>query len=139
VKGWPWELRLLRTQCEPGRTIGEALRLTNALNVRAVSMADESAARLFGPSEAAKRELEAMLPQGAQRHRENTYQADPAKSMLHDDGHLAQLVLHCIGANEYHRADTYSQWVFFDDVWGSAQPALARGLLHYASRWDVLS
>jgi hypothetical protein len=139
VKGWPWELRLLRTQCEPAGPLGEALARTNALNVQAAAMADRSASRLFGTAEAARRELEKMLPQGAQRHRDNIYQGDPARSLLHDDGHLAQLVLHCVGANEYRPSDTYCQWVFFDDVWASAQPEVARGLLHYASRWDVLS
>lgn len=35
--------------------------------------------------------------------------------------------------------DTFVQFIFFDDRWAAAHPALAAGLITFASRWDVLS
>lgn len=35
--------------------------------------------------------------------------------------------------------DTFAQFAFFDDRWCAAHPALARALLTFASRWDVLT
>ncbi len=35
--------------------------------------------------------------------------------------------------------DSYSQWIFFDDLWVAANPTLAAGILRFAARWDVLS
>lgn len=36
-------------------------------------------------------------------------------------------------------SDTFAQFVYFDDRWAAAHPALARAALTFASRWDVLS
>ena len=35
--------------------------------------------------------------------------------------------------------DNFVQFIFFDDRWAAAHPALAAGILTFASRWDVLS
>ena len=35
--------------------------------------------------------------------------------------------------------DTFAQFIFFDDRWAAAHPALAAGILTFASRWDVLT
>jgi uncharacterized protein (TIGR02996 family) len=35
--------------------------------------------------------------------------------------------------------DSFAQFIFFDDLWAAAHPALARGILTFASRWDVLT
>ncbi|MBY0458800.1 MAG: TIGR02996 domain-containing protein [Gemmataceae bacterium] len=35
--------------------------------------------------------------------------------------------------------DTFGQFIFFDDKWAAAHPTLARSILTFASRWDVLS
>jgi uncharacterized protein (TIGR02996 family) len=59
----------------------------------------------------------------------------PARSLLHVEDHLAQLCLH---TDRWGNRDLFHQWVFFDDCWASAHPDLARGVLCYAARWDVL-
>ena len=46
--------------------------------------------------------------------------------------HVAQVYFH-------DRDDIYDQWFLIDDLWASAHPALADGLLRFATRWDVLS
>ena len=35
--------------------------------------------------------------------------------------------------------DTFTQFIFFDDLWAAAHPTLAAGILTFASRWDVLT
>ena len=35
--------------------------------------------------------------------------------------------------------DLYHRWIFFDDLWAAAHPELAKAILTYAGRWDVLS
>ena len=35
--------------------------------------------------------------------------------------------------------DIYHQWIIFDDLWAGRHPDLAKGILTYAKRWDVLS
>jgi uncharacterized protein (TIGR02996 family) len=61
---------------------------------------------------------------------------DPGQSRVQVAEHVAQVGLHIAdhgGYGEWH------QWIFFDDQWARAHPALAQGLLTYATRWDVLS
>lgn len=41
--------------------------------------------------------------------------------------------------DEITRHDTFAQFIFFDDRWAAAHPALAAGVLTFASRWDVLT
>jgi hypothetical protein len=57
---------------------------------------------------------------------------DPARDLVFVGEHVAQACLHT-GDNEFH------QWIFFDDLWVRAYPAMADALLRYARRWDVLS
>jgi uncharacterized protein (TIGR02996 family) len=61
---------------------------------------------------------------------------DPARSLVHVEGHLAQLCLH---TGRWGRRDLFHQWFLFDDLWAGAHPALANTVLQYARRWDVLS
>jgi uncharacterized protein (TIGR02996 family) len=61
---------------------------------------------------------------------------DPSKSLIHVGEHLAQLCLH---TNRWGITDLFHQWIFFDDLWASANPVLANAILRFASRWDVLS
>jgi uncharacterized protein (TIGR02996 family) len=49
--------------------------------------------------------------------------------------HLVQACLDVSWTNE----PVYAQVYLFDDVWAAAHPALANGLLRFATRWDVLS
>lgn len=35
--------------------------------------------------------------------------------------------------------DTFVRFIFFDDRWAAANPSLAKGILTFASRWDVLT
>ncbi len=59
-----------------------------------------------------------------------------SKSKVHVDEHVAQLCLH---VDRWGDDDLYHQWIYFDDVWASAHPDLANGLLRFARRWDVLT
>jgi uncharacterized protein (TIGR02996 family) len=61
---------------------------------------------------------------------------NPKLSSFYVEEHLAQLGLH---AHKGGRRDEWHQWYFFDDLWASAQPAIAETLLRYGTRWDVLS
>jgi uncharacterized protein (TIGR02996 family) len=63
---------------------------------------------------------------------------DPKKFQVNAGEHLAQLSLHTMRVPK-DQADLYDQWIFFDDLWASAHPDLANGVLRFASRWDVLS
>jgi uncharacterized protein (TIGR02996 family) len=57
------------------------------------------------------------------------------QSLIHVEEHLAQLCLHMSrGEGPY-----FHQWIFFDDLWAAAHPALANAVLRFARRWDVLS
>jgi uncharacterized protein (TIGR02996 family) len=69
---------------------------------------------------------------------------DPALDRVKVTAHMAQACKH-----EGHwtrdsflgpvRCDSYTQWIYFDDRWAAAHPALAAGVLRFAARWDVLS
>jgi uncharacterized protein (TIGR02996 family) len=63
---------------------------------------------------------------------------EPSLSLVHVDEHVAQLGLHYA---HWARVDRhiYHEWIFFDDLWAGAQPDLARAILRYVRRWDVLS
>jgi hypothetical protein len=56
--------------------------------------------------------------------------------------HLAQIGVHS-GTWQYiagpGKTPLFQQWIFFDDLWAAAHPALANGILRFAQRWDVLS
>jgi hypothetical protein len=61
------------------------------------------------------------------------------KCRVHVEEHLAQLCLNTERWRDFHRADLYWQWIFFDDLWATAHPVLANAILRYARCWDVLS
>ena len=57
------------------------------------------------------------------------------RSLIHVEDHLAQMCLDVSWTDEPY----FNQWVFFDDLWASADPDLANAILRFARRWDVLS
>jgi uncharacterized protein (TIGR02996 family) len=61
---------------------------------------------------------------------------NPDLDLFHVGTHLAQTCKHV--ATSERTGPEYHQWIFFDDLWASAQPHLANSLLRFASRWDVL-
>jgi hypothetical protein len=145
---WPWELRLLRTQVPEDPSGSAALRValerTNALNVKRVDrLGDWHGAGLEGDLASARRELAERLAQIEQQSATCSLSqpADPALSLIQVEEHVAQLCLNVIApcVQFGHRYEMYFQWIFFDDLWASAHPDLANGLLRYSSRWDVLS
>jgi uncharacterized protein (TIGR02996 family) len=81
----------------------------------------------------ARRKLDAILRMH-KRQRPSTH--DPAKSCVHVSEHVAQLCWHVA---RWDRRDVYQQWIFFDDRWAAAQPALANSILRYTRCWDVLT
>jgi hypothetical protein len=67
------------------------------------------------------------------------YPADPSRSQIQAEPHVAQLCLNWIAPNNRYAPETFYRWIFFDDLWANAHPELANGILYYASCWDVLS
>jgi uncharacterized protein (TIGR02996 family) len=59
-------------------------------------------------------------------------------SLVHVGEHLAQMCL-CADYVRRARPKDFDQWIFFDDLWAAAQPALANALLRFRARWDVLT
>jgi uncharacterized protein (TIGR02996 family) len=86
--------------------------------------------------EVLRRALEVVAAEGV----ESRWKHDPSLSRIHAEEHLAQL---CIHTNARHLArgvrHHWDQWYFFDDLWASAHPDVANGLLSYGLRWDALS
>jgi uncharacterized protein (TIGR02996 family) len=62
---------------------------------------------------------------------------DPAKSLVHVEGHLAQLCVHV--GHWQGQGDLYQQWIFFDDRWAAAHRDLANSILRFTRCWDMLS
>jgi uncharacterized protein (TIGR02996 family) len=56
--------------------------------------------------------------------------------LYHVGEHVAQACKHV--GTERDKLKDYHQWIFFDDVWASAHPDLANGILRFAARWDQL-
>lgn len=145
---WPWELRLLRTQVPDGPSDSAALRLAlerlNALNVKEVErMGGWRGEGMEGDLASARRELAEHLAriEEATKSSQLGHPADPSLSVIQGEEHLAQLCVNMIAPDEQYgrRYERYDQWIFFDDLWASAYPDLANGLLRYASRWDFLT
>lgn len=62
----------------------------------------------------------------------------PGKSLIHVEEHLAQMCLY-VGHDRWQKCDLFHQWIFFDDLWAAAHPALANAILSFGRRWDVLT
>jgi uncharacterized protein (TIGR02996 family) len=60
------------------------------------------------------------------------------RSLVHVDDHVAQLCLF-MRNDAFKKCPLYHQWIFFDDLWVGAHPALANAILRFAARWDVLT
>jgi uncharacterized protein (TIGR02996 family) len=86
----------------------------------------------LGSIAAARAELETLAEQ-VNAHASN----DPSRSVVAVQDHVAQLGLH--SGFWYGKADVYQHWIFFDDLWAAAHPNLAKAILRFMGRWDVLS
>jgi uncharacterized protein (TIGR02996 family) len=62
----------------------------------------------------------------------------PSDSLVQADEHVAQLCLQ-VGQCFWTDRPSFHQWYLFDDLWASAHPDLANGILRYVRRWDVLT
>jgi uncharacterized protein (TIGR02996 family) len=79
--------------------------------------------------------LEAALrrmPSGGCNKLQPKQPANPERYLIHVGDHVVQAYFHLCD-------DDFDQWFLFDDLWGSAHPALANSLIRWATRWDVLS
>src|SRR5262249_58978591 len=66
--------------------------------------------------------------------------ADPARSRVQVDEHVAQAGLHMRRVQYARRSrDDWHRIVLFDDLWAAAHPTLATAALRHLNRWDVLS
>lgn len=68
----------------------------------------------------------------------------PALDVFKATDHMAQVSRHegrwpDVPTLWFDPNDTFAQFVYFDDRWAAAHPALARAALTFAARWDVLS
>jgi uncharacterized protein (TIGR02996 family) len=92
-----------------------------------------------GPSagiEVLRRAMEAVAAEGVR----SGWKHDPSRSRIHAEEHLAQMCIHTLEQQLARGVrNHWDQWYFFDDLWASAHPALANGLLAYGLRWDALS
>jgi hypothetical protein len=139
---WPWELRLLRTQAAGPGGLGGALGRTNALDVRRVQrLGYPHHEGLEGDLGSACRELAGRLRQVEEKARARPLvaPADPSRSCVQAEEHVAQLCLNVTGPGHRFHPEAYFRWLFFDDLWAAARPELANGILRFADRWDVLS
>jgi uncharacterized protein (TIGR02996 family) len=76
---------------------------------------------------------------GTKNRQESDYLRDgPAGSQVQVDDHVAHLCLQ-VGKCLWTRRDSFFQWLLFDDWWASAHADLARAILRYVRRWDVLT
>jgi hypothetical protein len=122
---WPIELRVLRGMVEPDdRDLSGALRRVAAYPLGAIG-GDYAPSRATGPQVSALPELRAAADG---KH----HSGDPSRSIVHVGEHAALFAMH---ASE---SFGYQQWVFFDDRWAAAHPALASSLLRYTTSWDPL-
>jgi hypothetical protein len=133
-EGWPFELKLLRSQL-PQDTHGAAGLQTALERVARFSLLQIGGSMLtskigLGAVEQAAAEFEGIL--GSLKEQQG--RPDPLKSLISTGDHIAQLCLFVgWGGGVYH------QWIVFDDFWAGGHPDLADGVLRYAKRWDVLS
>lgn len=62
-------------------------------------------------------------------------------SLVQAEEHIAQLCLHT--STLFHGSDDgtklFTRWIFFDDIWLRAHPALGKAILRFGTRWDVLT
>ena len=83
-----------------------------------------------------RRALEQVAADGV----DSGWKHEPSLSRIHAEEHLAQLCIHVLEEKVVRGVrHNWDQWYFFDDLWASAHPALADGLLNYGLRWDALS
>jgi uncharacterized protein (TIGR02996 family) len=146
---WPPDLELLASELFPRGKKAKSEREAFVHAIR-TSPADESGWLIFSDWLAERGECSAgpvILEQAlarACRYRVD-WNHDPKKSLIHVEEHVAQLCRHVaswkLDTRSYrrHRHDLYHQWIFFDDLWASAEPDLAHAILRYARRWDVLT
>jgi uncharacterized protein (TIGR02996 family) len=87
--------------------------------------------------EVLRRALEGVAADGVNER----WKHDPSLSRFQVEEHLAVMGIHTL-AQPLGRGGVrnhWDQWYFFDDLWASAHPDLANGLLNYGLRWDALS
>jgi hypothetical protein len=124
---WPRELLLLRAQlADESRDLEGALRACNDYPTHSFGGAIIED-RGLGPLQQAHEEVELL-------RKKWTRDAGQARhSMFEASEHVAQMAMRLdLGLEGYH------QWIVFDDLWASAHPELANGLLEWASTWAVL-
>ncbi len=62
---------------------------------------------------------------------------ETAKTLVRVSEHTAEFCWHV--GRMFGERDLYHQWLFFDDRWAAAHPALANSILRYTRCWDMLS
>lgn len=121
---WPLELRLLRAAIQDGDgDLAPALRRYADYPLWTVGSGAGTGRVGLGPQGAA---WAAFVKLAGERKPDG----EPARSRLDVSEHIAQAAVHASASFGY------QQLFVFDDLWASANPALAASLLRYASGWD---
>lgn len=144
--GWPRELYLLQRHLQKELNRVPKAEKPLAANI-AAAPGDSALWQVYGDwlEDHGQGRAERLMLERALRH----VARDPGelggrdfsarKSLIQVDDHVAQLCLHTDHWDWGGGVHLYHRWIFFDDLWASANPALAQGVLRYAKRWDVLS
>jgi len=129
-RSWPLELRLLRALIDKDDLdLGPALARVARYPLQYVGGIGNRELGLGQQADAAAEFAELALVNGEPRK----LSGDPGKSLIAASDHLVQLCHHATSWAGY------QQWFLFDDLWASANPALAASLLRYAEGWNVLT
>lgn len=139
---WPYELRLLRAMVAPGEQgVGPALGRCAEFPVHRLGGSsgrlgdDATHEAAFDAFVGAVDGHLSALPRARSRWA-FTRAATPEERASHGDAAMVDVgehhaTLFTAGSHRY-----FDQWVVFDDLWASANPALADGLLVFATAWD---
>ncbi|MBC8138214.1 MAG: hypothetical protein H8F28_20230 [Fibrella sp.] len=142
-EGWVVDLELLRAlTATPGGQSGGERTLHDALNEAAtipIAEIDDVLYKMdFGKGKPS--EDRARLAKVLVKNPTTDALKSGKYSLVQTEEHIAQLCLHS-GTWSLPSGDIslYYRWIFFDDVWLSAHPALGKAILRFGTRWDVLT
>ncbi len=142
---WFFEMKILRALTEspkvaPHAVVTLADILTQARTIPVSAVDDELYKHDFGGTNTPAEDF-ALLSEVMARNKTERVLLSGKDSLVQIADHVAQLCLHSdtwihSPGNE---TKLFARWIFFDDIWLRANPALGRAILRFGTRWDVLS
>ncbi|HSI87101.1 MAG: hypothetical protein ACAI35_19780 [Candidatus Methylacidiphilales bacterium] len=133
--GWPVELLMLRAVLKgPDDTLEAALGCLVGLPLIDLGGSDFGGKGSLLEARAAFDSALSRIPE-TRRHQSE----QQTQSVMQILPHLAVACFHVASADfSYGCKQLYHQWIIFDDLWATANPAMAHSLFRFGSRWDVL-